>query len=534
MGKRRTSGLGARGVNESRMARSHTTSRLFGRKKSQHMAMQTQRLLDRDSVFRQSGGKWNINRLNRHRMLYFNDIFHTLLNQTMWKIVLVIFALYLGAFVLFAALYLAVSEPCNLGVTNFMDAYYFSVETMLTIGYSTQNNDIFFDGCVEMVFLLSLQSMIGIYLNAMCVGIIFARFSRAQTRATTVIFSDKAVVREIAGHLYLMFQVCEMRKHQLVEAHVRCYAVRHVRKKTKRAKRRRGEKGNAGVGGDSHASGEEEDDDDDDDEEIMFQSHAMRLSHPDDELGATLLMCLPSVIVHRIDAWSPLLPPGGLELGKADGGPGGPGGLGATGATGARGGGGGGGEETHQPAAPHSALNSYRFPEILQREADAEAGSRDAFACEFCGETYGTMALLQRHIKFSCTDDMMSGHNANTVCQICGEAFISPHTLDLHMRTQHEDEGAETIAAALAASAKEARANRIFHRRQDPPGGGCEEYCPQVGDAGGGAAISAATDDDREGESKSAAAAAAGAGADGQGSMSKAKLREMRRSAVER
>uniref|UniRef100_A0A7S3LGG8 Inward rectifier potassium channel C-terminal domain-containing protein n=1 Tax=Aplanochytrium stocchinoi TaxID=215587 RepID=A0A7S3LGG8_9STRA len=32
----------------------------------------------------------------------------------------------------------------------------------------------------------------------------------------------------------------------------------------------------------------------------------MRLSKPDDELGSTLLMCLPSVAVHDIDEWSPL------------------------------------------------------------------------------------------------------------------------------------------------------------------------------------------------------------------------------------
>merc|ERR1719253_1297297 len=35
----------------------------------------------------------------------------------------------------------------------------------------------------------------------------------------------------------------------------------------------------------------------------------MRLLHPDDELGASLLLAVPTVVVHRVDAWSPLLPP---------------------------------------------------------------------------------------------------------------------------------------------------------------------------------------------------------------------------------
>jgi hypothetical protein len=38
------------------------------------------------------------------------------------------------------------------------------------------------------------------------------------------------------------------------------------------------------------------------------QPFVMRLQHPDDELGAMLLMNLPSVVVHAVDNWSPLAP----------------------------------------------------------------------------------------------------------------------------------------------------------------------------------------------------------------------------------
>ncbi len=30
---------------------------------------------------------------------------------------------------------------------------------------------------------------------------------------------------------------------------------------------------------------------------------------PDDEMGAMLFLSLPSLVVHRLDAWSPLVPP---------------------------------------------------------------------------------------------------------------------------------------------------------------------------------------------------------------------------------
>jgi hypothetical protein len=104
----------------------------------------------------------------------------------------------------------------------------------------------------------------------------FQRFARAQARANTIVLSCNACVRRIRGEMYFMIQVCEMRKHQLVEAHVRMYAVRH----------------------DIH-----------DGHNYYFQSYPMRIQHPDDDLGGMLLLALPSVVVHRMDAWSPLLRP---------------------------------------------------------------------------------------------------------------------------------------------------------------------------------------------------------------------------------
>lgn len=58
------------------------------------------------------------------------------------------------------------------------------------------------------------------------IGLIFARISRATSRASTIIFSGRGVIRRLHGKLYFMFQTCELRKHQLVEAHVRMYAMK--------------------------------------------------------------------------------------------------------------------------------------------------------------------------------------------------------------------------------------------------------------------------------------------------------------------
>jgi len=78
-----------------------------------------------------------------------------------------------------------------------------------------------------------------------------------------------------------MFQVADLRKTTLLECHVKCYCFRH----------------------DYHYTPDGEP------QGVFFQQHSMRLLHPDDELGAPLLLCVPTVVVHRVDAWSPLLPP---------------------------------------------------------------------------------------------------------------------------------------------------------------------------------------------------------------------------------
>ena len=44
-------------------------------------------------------------------------------------------------------------------------------------------------------------------MNASIVGVLFARVAAANRRASQIIFSNKAVIRCVRSHFYLMFQV---------------------------------------------------------------------------------------------------------------------------------------------------------------------------------------------------------------------------------------------------------------------------------------------------------------------------------------
>ncbi|CAI5732181.1 unnamed protein product [Peronospora destructor] len=234
---------------------------------------QRTRFLDRCGRFKQSLGRFNVYRKGGNwRKIYWGDPFHTVINTRTSRII--------G------------------GCSSLISSSFFSsqwhiwtchCDTIMTIGYGAPTDDIFYGGCTSVATLLTLESFAGIILDSVCIGIFYARFSRANQRANTIMFSNSAVIRKIRGHHYFMFQTCERRKHQLVEAHVRLYAVRY-----------------------------EAEDDANEPSDFLFQCHQMRIQQPDDDCGAMLLMVLPQVVVHRIDQWSPLFPPECLPRGGGD------------------------------------------------------------------------------------------------------------------------------------------------------------------------------------------------------------------------
>lgn len=202
-----------------------------GPAKDDHVA--STRLLDRDADWQQSKGGMNIKKRIRTmdwRRFYCSDWYHSLVDSPTYRSVLLLLSAYLLLVVLFAFPYyiLAVTyHECSFGIKNMIEAFMFSLETMATIGYGTQ--DIFFGDCYLPAVLISLQVLIKLIADAVTIGIIYSRLGRPNKRASTVLFSSNAVIRRIRDKLYFMFQLCELRKHQLTDAHVRIYCIRHER-----------------------------------------------------------------------------------------------------------------------------------------------------------------------------------------------------------------------------------------------------------------------------------------------------------------
>mmetsp|Transcript_30193 Transcript_30193/g.86490 ORF Transcript_30193/g.86490 Transcript_30193/m.86490 type:complete len:631 (+) Transcript_30193:106-1998(+) len=326
----------------------------WGRDKSK-----TFRFLDRESPMGQSLGKWNIARVastgasaKQLKKLYMKDVYHTFIDGSSTFAQFLVYSLmYVGLFLFFAIFYVVISEACGLGIDGkFIRAYYLSLETVVTIGYGAP--DPFYDNCWQGTVLMTVQSIVAYFLNALVIGSVFLRLTRPQSRANTILFSEKACIQEVNGALYFVFQVCEAKNHDLVQAHIRCYCIRHDR------------------------NGDQ-----------AYQQVPLRLQQPDDEHGSTLLLTFPTKIVHRIDNWSPLSPAADSIRRTRKGAVG----------------------EQCTPKDAQSSAWAYHWPEVPQRQVDAEQGNRDTCVCAVCGSSFQSFELLRRHTEYNAAQDPLNG-----------------------------------------------------------------------------------------------------------------------------
>ncbi|XP_067002182.2 ATP-sensitive inward rectifier potassium channel 12-like [Anabrus simplex] len=104
--------------------------------------------------------------------------------------------------------------PCVTNIHNITSCFMFSMENQHTTGFGSRVPT---EECPEAIFLLCVQSIVGVTLQAATLGIVFAKIVRPKQRTKTILFSDKAVVCHRDGDLCLMFRVADMRKSHIIE-----------------------------------------------------------------------------------------------------------------------------------------------------------------------------------------------------------------------------------------------------------------------------------------------------------------------------
>ncbi|MBK7956874.1 MAG: two pore domain potassium channel family protein [Bacteroidetes bacterium] len=155
-------------------------------------------------------GKFNVQRLNTKF-----DLFHHLITCPLSHFFLYVAAFYILFNAIFALAYniigiehLAGIEPGGF-LTNFLKAYFFSVQTFTTVGY----------GYVHPVGILanlfaSFEALIGILSVSVISGILFGRFSQ---RGETIQFTKYAIITKLGDMMTFQFRIANRSRTELIE-----------------------------------------------------------------------------------------------------------------------------------------------------------------------------------------------------------------------------------------------------------------------------------------------------------------------------
>ncbi|XP_035901055.1 G protein-activated inward rectifier potassium channel 3-like [Anopheles stephensi] len=245
--------------------------------------------LRKRAVFKNGYCNVSATKAPHQRLRFLQDIFTTLVDAQ-WRWTLLVFALgFVGSWITFAGLYWLISythgdleelhlppfqedngwKPCITNIYSFTSCFLFSLETQHTIGYGSRAME---EECPEAVFVMTLQSVHGVLVQAFLAGIVFAKMTRSKRRAQTLLFSKNAVISLRDGELCLMFRIGDMRKSHIIGANVRAQLIR------------------------PKVTNERE----------VLPQYRTELELSSDDCSSDVFFLWPQIVVHRIDERSPL------------------------------------------------------------------------------------------------------------------------------------------------------------------------------------------------------------------------------------
>ena len=160
--------------------------------------------------------------LNSVQVLIIEDIYQYLINISWTKFFLIVLSVYVSLNFLFAFLYyfvgvedLAGSAGNNLN--NFLDAFFFSAQTLTTVGYGGISPK----GLIVNI-ISALEALNGLMCFALITGLLYGRFSRPSAR---ILFSNKAIIAPYRGISSLQFRIANQRHNTLMEIEARVLLV---------------------------------------------------------------------------------------------------------------------------------------------------------------------------------------------------------------------------------------------------------------------------------------------------------------------
>ncbi|MBX9861070.1 MAG: potassium channel protein [Sphingomonas sp.] len=139
------------------------------------------------------------------------DLYYWIMEMSWAMFIALVTAVFVGVNFLFGVIYallpgaIANAEPGSL-----LDGFYFSVDTLATVGYGTMSPATRIGHALAVI-----EIMIGLFFSATITGLIFARFARPRD---SVMFSRIAVIGRYDGQPALMIRVASIRPRPMFDA----------------------------------------------------------------------------------------------------------------------------------------------------------------------------------------------------------------------------------------------------------------------------------------------------------------------------
>jgi len=148
------------------------------------------------------------------------DVYHWILSLSWPRFAALVLGFFVALNLAFAVAYTAQSGCiAELPPGNFLEATFFSVETLATVGYGHM-----YPATTYGHIVTTIEIVIGMFWMAVITGLIFVRFSRPTAR---IVFSNSAVITQFDGKPTLMLRVANMRHQSMVEAEFRLMLLRN-------------------------------------------------------------------------------------------------------------------------------------------------------------------------------------------------------------------------------------------------------------------------------------------------------------------
>lgn len=150
---------------------------------------------------------------------YLQDVYHYAMTLSWWWFMAICASAFLLLNTVFAGLYMVFDDSiANQFPGGFLGAFFFSVETLATVGYGDMH-----PATLYAHWVATVEIFLGMSSVALITGVMFARFSRPRAR---ILFAQNPVVTSMDGRQTLMIRLANARQNMIVDASAKLRLIR--------------------------------------------------------------------------------------------------------------------------------------------------------------------------------------------------------------------------------------------------------------------------------------------------------------------